>query len=183
MNSIRAAATSVILLLVSGTGCVIDSSNGEARIYVQEPLDEDEKEQLIREAQDLLGVPYEWGGDTRAGMDCSGMIQYIYRQMGHGRFLNDGQIVDEIAAYDLYHHNTIARDSLEEIERGDWIFFDEEGEGKINHNAIFDEVDDQGRVWVYDAYSEWSQVVHRFVKDFEDKNPIYGEPLKTVPAE
>ncbi|WP_420797760.1 NlpC/P60 family protein [Halorhodospira halochloris] len=67
----------MILLLVSGTGCVIDSSNGETRIYVQEPLDEDEKEQFIREAQDLLGVPYEWGGDTREGMDCSGMIQYI----------------------------------------------------------------------------------------------------------
>ena len=31
----------------------------------------------------LLGLPYVWGGEsTQAGFDCSGMVQYVYREVG-----------------------------------------------------------------------------------------------------
>lgn len=37
----------------------------------------------VANAITLLGLPYVWGGEsTQAGFDCSGMVQYVYREVG-----------------------------------------------------------------------------------------------------
>lgn len=37
---------------------------------------------IVNEAQKYLGVPYVWGGTTPKGFDCSGFVQYVYKQIG-----------------------------------------------------------------------------------------------------
>ena len=36
----------------------------------------------VRLARGYLGAPYEWGGLTAAGIDCSGLVHMAYRQAG-----------------------------------------------------------------------------------------------------
>ncbi|MBM3276935.1 MAG: C40 family peptidase [Candidatus Handelsmanbacteria bacterium] len=35
---------------------------------------------LVRVAQSYVGVPYQWGGKSRAGLDCSALTRAIYRE-------------------------------------------------------------------------------------------------------
>jgi cell wall-associated NlpC family hydrolase len=36
----------------------------------------------VDEARAYLGAPYEWGGLTAAGIDCSGLVHVAYRRLG-----------------------------------------------------------------------------------------------------
>ena len=37
---------------------------------------------IIQEASKYLGVPYVYGGSSPSGFDCSGLVQYVYAQLG-----------------------------------------------------------------------------------------------------
>lgn len=37
---------------------------------------------MVAEAQSYLGTPYVWGGTSRYGVDCSGLIQSVYANLG-----------------------------------------------------------------------------------------------------
>ncbi|HXH04702.1 MAG TPA: C40 family peptidase [Candidatus Competibacteraceae bacterium] len=40
------------------------------------------RQRIVRSAESLLGAPYVYGGHTPAGVDCSGLVHYAYRQVG-----------------------------------------------------------------------------------------------------
>jgi cell wall-associated NlpC family hydrolase len=71
-----------------------------------------------------VGVPYLYGGSTTSGFDCSGLVQYAYRQAGKSVPRTTRQLWSAT--------NTIRRDELEE---GDLLFFSIEG--KMSHVGMY----------------------------------------------
>ncbi|HTX63529.1 MAG TPA: C40 family peptidase, partial [Acidimicrobiales bacterium] len=37
---------------------------------------------VVAEAEQFEGTPYVWGGTSPSGFDCSGLVQYVYKQVG-----------------------------------------------------------------------------------------------------
>jgi len=179
------------LLLLSGFGTSLlagcdDSSDstdvGSSAGYQPLRLTQHERENLLLDVRRMAQIkaPYVWGGDTPEGFDCSGLIQWAYRQQGFGYFINRDRLKTEITAHNLYHQNSIPVDSLADLEQGDFIFFDENGDGRITHNSVFDHQDEAGNIWVYDAYSVAGKVMRRVVADFDSKGPLFAYACKAA---
>ena len=73
-------------------------------------------------AMQFLYAPYQWGGRSRAGIDCSGFTQLVYK-------LNNHKLPRD--AYQQANFGTIV-DFLQASQTGDLAFFDDK-DGKIIH--------------------------------------------------
>jgi len=73
----------------------------------------------------MLGKPYRRRGNTPAGFDCSGLVQYSYFKAGI-------QLPRETQAQRHEGHPVGAS----ELRRGDLVFFDQEGK-KSSHVGIY----------------------------------------------
>ena len=80
---------------------------------------------LLSMATKFSGVPYVWGGETPAGFDCSGFIQYVFRQIG----INLPRTAD--VQYELGRKVTQA-----ELQPGDLVFFETYEPGP-SHDGIY----------------------------------------------
>jgi cell wall-associated NlpC family hydrolase len=63
-------------------------------------------------AQRYLGVPYVWGGASPSGFDCSGLVMYVYAQLGIG--LSHGATDQQRASTPV---------PLNALQPGDLVFF------------------------------------------------------------
>lgn len=76
-------------------------------------------------AQRFIGKPYRYGGETPAGFDCSGLVQYSFGRVGVALPRTTAEL-----ARDGQH---IARTR---IRKGDLLFFDQDGK-RSSHVAIY----------------------------------------------
>jgi len=77
----------------------------------------------IREALSFLNVPYVWGGASRSGVDCSGLVMLAYDAAGI-----------DLPHYSGAQYEDTERVPLYDIEPGDLLFY---GPGGDEHVAMY----------------------------------------------
>ncbi len=115
-------------------GYVVDRRNGTPVVYDKtadlsvQTLEGSEKGQLVVEtAKKYLGVPYVWAGTSPAGFDCSGLVQYVFRELGVS--------LNRVAADQTAHGIPITKENL---LPGDIVFFHNTNKyTRINHVGIY----------------------------------------------
>jgi len=125
---IARSARYVIIFGVSAAlaGCafVRDSlpiSEPVAEPVTERPAEPSRGQTVIALAKRHVGAPYRWGGSSPSGFDCSGLVRYVYSQVGVSLPHN--------AAQQFRLGTPVTRASL---EPGDLVFFD-----RLRHNGIY----------------------------------------------
>ena len=85
-------------------------------------------EAVVATALDWMGAPYVWGGLTRLGVDCSGLVQLVFRMHGLELPRDSDQQAEAGVAVE-------AGAELDGLLPGDLVFFAEEST-RISHVAI-----------------------------------------------
>lgn len=82
---------------------------------------------VVSRGEQYLGAPYKWGGSTPAGFDCSGFVQYIYRDQGVSLPRTSRQMAHAGAALPA---------DVSWLREGDLMLFASNG-SRIDHVAIY----------------------------------------------
>ena len=102
---------------------------GQAKIQIK-PQSEEGREmaqKVVELAKEYLGTPYVWGGTTPDGFDCSGLVYYVYGQLGVKLY--------RVAADQNKNGVPVPLDGL---EPGDLVFFwNRQYYSEINHVGIY----------------------------------------------
>lgn len=80
---------------------------------------------LLQDARRFLGVPYLWGGGTARGVDCSGLVQLLFRMQGRVLCRDSHQQV---------RHGTPVE--LDAVQPGDLLFFGRSERGLPTHVGL-----------------------------------------------
>jgi cell wall-associated NlpC family hydrolase len=85
------------------------------------------RDELIGTAEKFIGVPYLWGGTSPGeGFDCSGLTMVVYQLNGLSLPRSSKAQFDSGLSVEKEH-----------LSRGDLVFFNTKGTGKVSHVGIY----------------------------------------------
>lgn len=82
-------------------------------------------ETLIKYSKQLIGTPYVYGGMTINGFDCSGFMQFVFKQAG---------ITLPRTTTDQFNSGTAI--AKKDLQPGDIVFFNTSGSG-VSHSGMY----------------------------------------------
>ena len=102
-------------------------------------------EQLIDVATKNIGVRYKYGGTTKAGYDCSGLMYTVF---------NSENIVLPRNSYAQSKIGVVLNQKKDQVQKGDLVFFKTNKSNQINHVGIVIEANDDEIKFIHSSTSK-----------------------------
>lgn len=103
--------------------------------------------------QPYVGATYRWGGNSVHSLDCSGLVQQVYRRLGYR--------LPRTALQQFRTLPPLTRDR--QLEPGDLLFFSS-ARRPIDHVGIY-----LGGGWMVHASARWGRVVQEPVEHYRHR--------------
>lgn len=126
------------IILPSSTAGIDEFENSDKIIYKAENADF--RNELIESAEENLGSPYQSGGMSKKGFDCSGFVFTVFKGF---------DVILPRTSNEMSNFGHII--SKEDIRKGDLIFFKTNGNSKINHVGVVIESDGDGIRFIHSS--------------------------------
>ena len=121
-------------------------------------------EQLIDVATENIGVRYKYGGTTRAGYDCSGLMYTVF---------NSENIVLPRNSYAQSKIGVVLNQQRDQIQKGDLVFFKTNKSNQINHVGIVIEANNDEIKFIHSSTSKGVIIS-------SNKEPYYKKTLVQI---
>lgn len=151
-----------LITLVAGLMLALFVVAGEAGAAETTPAKDGRatRDQVMVRARSFLGVPYfspsPYQCKRELGINCACFTRLVYRKFGIS--LPDGPGKQ----YALGEPRT-----LEQLRKGDLVFFSEDNSGKITHTGIYAGKDETGERMIVHASIYWGETVEKPMKYIE----------------
>ncbi len=90
---------------------------------------------VVKDAQQYLGVPYKYGGNTKTGFDCSGLVTKVFEDNSYRLPRRSSEQAD-----------TGSSIRVEEVKPGDLLFFATAGGRNVSHVGIVNKIENSGEI-------------------------------------
>jgi len=107
---------------VVGPGIYRVPRNWDYRADYRIPAD-----RLVRIIDSYVGVRYKYGGTSRSGVDCSGLVFLVFRELNHARMPRSTRRLKKLG-------KPVPRS---ELQHGDLVFLSMKNNGMIDHVGIY----------------------------------------------
>lgn len=119
-------------------------------------------ESMISVALDQLGKPYRWSEEGPDGFDCSGLVYYSLRSVGVAISRYSANGFSQVESWEYVG-------SLNELRRGDLMFFRSDSSDRISHTGIY-----LGDGTFVHASSSAGKVILSSVTSYYERNFMLG---------
>ncbi len=115
------------------TDHLVDNSNNFFDHRLIADAGDELRQQVFDSVSSYLGTPYVYGGISRNGIDCSGLVQQVYRSVGIELSRTADYQADDFVNAGAFHYGT------DGIQVGDAVFFrgSDPGDNGIGHVGIY----------------------------------------------
>lgn len=134
MNCNRPHGSIFVLALVSLLALASCSSHRDIvadnykKQYFGIKLSGDDNLKLYDEIESWIGVPYRYGGSTRRGVDCSGLVVNVYKDVYGIKLQRNSELI---------YKKNCDKIKKSKLREGDLVFFKTGKKKRINHVGIY----------------------------------------------
>lgn len=119
---------------------------------------------ILKDAERYLGVPYKFGGNSRSGLDCSGFTTLVFQdnELKLPRRSSDQAITGD-------------KVQVESVKPGDLLFFATAGGSRVSHVGIVHSIDNNGEIKFIHASTSKGVIISSLNEKYWNKAYLHAQ--------